>query len=366
SSGTVLSEDPVEIDLGEIAAGAQVSVSFEVEIANPVPAGTGAIINQGTLTSDQLPAVLTDDPDLGGDADPTETMIQAEPRLTVEKVDVLFDDAGGDGVASPGDVLLYQLSVDNDGNTAATGVVLTDQIPEHTVLEAGSVQTSQGSISSVDPIEITLGQVNVGVTATVSFRARIDELLPTDVLAVSNQATVSSVELADVASDDPGEPGDADPTATEVFVTPDVQVDDVTVTEGDPGDTVEATFTVSLSEPGNRPVSVAYQTAAGTAAADLDYASAAGSVTFAAGETSRAITVTVFGDLLDEHDETFSVTLSGVEGGTLVDSEGLGTIVDDDPLPALQITDVTVTEGDSGLTEALFTVSLSAPSGRQV
>ena len=42
----------------------------------------------------------------------------------------------------------------------------------------------------------------------------------------------------------------------------------------------------------------------------------------------------------------------------------MGTITDDDPMPALSIGDVAVTEGDAGTTDATFTVSLDAPSGR--
>ena len=42
------------------------------------------------------------------------------------------------------------------------------------------------------------------------------------------------------------------------------------------------------------------------------------------------------------------------------------SIVDDDPLPALSVDDVTITEGDAGTTDATFTVSLSEPSGRTV
>ncbi|MCP3937677.1 MAG: DUF11 domain-containing protein, partial [Actinomycetia bacterium] len=324
--GTVESEDPVTVTVGEIAGGMDaVTVSFRVMIDSPIAAGVTAVVNQGLVASAELADLLTDDPDAGGDVDPTETAILAEPVLTVEKVDVLFDDADGDGVASPGDVLLYQLKVDNDGNTAATGVVLSDPIPQHTSLEAGSVQTSQGTISSVDPIEIALGQVTVGVTTTVSFRVQIDDPFPTGALAVSNQATVSSLELADVASDDPDAPGEADPTATEVFITSEIAIDDVTATEGDPGDVVEAMFTVSLSEAANRPVTVDYQTVAGSAAADLDYASAAGSVAFAPGETSQPILVVVLSDLLDEPDEAFTVELSGADGGTLADGEGTGT-----------------------------------------
>ncbi len=56
----------------------------------------------------------------------------------------------------------------------------------------------------------------------------------------------------------------------------------------------------------------------------------------------------VAGDTLDELDETFTVNLSNAVNAAIADGTGLGTILDDDPLPALSINDVTVTEPDSG------------------
>ena len=45
---------------------------------------------------------------------------------------------------------------------------------------------------------------------------------------------------------------------------------------------------------------------------------------------------------------------------TIADAQGVGTIVDDEPLPSLSINDVTVTETDAAGLTAVFTVSLSA------
>ena len=365
--GTVDAEDPVTVTIGEIAGGMDVvTISFQVRVDSPIAAGVEEVSNQGLVASAELAGVLTDDPDVGGDADATLTAIEAEPKLTVEKVAVLFDDADADGVASPGDVLLYQLTAANDGNTAATAVVLSDPIPLHTTLEAGTVQTSQGTVVSEDPVEIDLGQVPVAGTATVSFQVRIDEPFPTGALAVSNQASASSAELADVTSDDPGAPGEADPTVTEVFITPEILAGDVTVTEGDPGDTVVAAFDVTLSEPSNRPVAVAYATADGSALAGADYQAAAGSLTLAAGDTSAQVTVALLGDLLDEADETFALVLSSAEGGTLADAEGVATVLDNDPPPQVSIGGVIVAEGDSGSVDAVFPLTLSAISGLDV
>ena len=139
---------------------------------------------------------------------------------------------------------------------------------------------------------------------------------------------------------------------------PVLSIDDVTVTEGDAG-TVGAIFTVSLSAASGQEVTVDYATADGTAAAGSDYVAVSGPLTFTAGATTRNVTVTVNGDTLDELDETFLVNLSNATNATISDSQGQCTITDDDAAPALSVDDVTVTEGDSGTVNAVFTVSLS-------
>src|SRR4051812_26376423 len=71
--------------------------------------------------------------------------------------------------------------------------------------------------------------------------------------------------------------------------------------------------------------------ASGTAAAGSDYAAKTGTLSFAAGETSKTIAVTVYGDRTSEPDETFTVALSGAPAGViLVKGQGVGTVVNDD------------------------------------
>ena len=60
------------------------------------------------------------------------------------------------------------------------------------------------------------------------------------------------------------------------------------------------------------------------------------------------------------------MNLSTPSNATIADSQGVGTITNDDPLPALSINDATVTEGNAGGTPAGFTVTLSAVSGQTV
>ena len=74
--------------------------------------------------------------------------------------------------------------------------------------------------------------------------------------------------------------------------------------------------------------------------------------------------VTVIGDTNIEPEETFFVNVTNVSGATIVDSQGLGTIQNDDS-PALSITDVTAAEMNSGTTTFTFTITstLPAPAG---
>jgi ELWxxDGT repeat protein len=154
-------------------------------------------------------------------------------------------------------------------------------------------------------------------------------------------------------------------TITDDDPLPALAVGDVTIAEGNSG-TTNATFTVTLNPVSGRQVAVAYAAANGTAIAPGDYTASSGTLTFPAGSTTRTFSVPVVGDVLDEDDETFLVTLTSPVNATLADDQGVGTITDDDPLPALAVGDVTVAEGNSGTTNATFTVTLAPVSGRQV
>jgi hypothetical protein len=137
-----------------------------------------------------------------------------------------------------------------------------------------------------------------------------------------------------------------------------ISINDVTVNEGNSG-TVTATFTVSLSAAFTTPVTVNYATANGTATAGSDYTATSGSLTFAAGQTAKTISVVIRGDTTYEASETFQVNLSGASGAAIVDATGIGRITNDDalPPPTYSISDVAMTEGTgSGIRSFIFTV----------
>jgi hypothetical protein len=138
-------------------------------------------------------------------------------------------------------------------------------------------------------------------------------------------------------------------------------VDDVTVLEPETG-TTTATFKISLTGPAATPVSVnwatntSYPSGTVAASAGIDYTAVAPRrVDFAVGETSKQVSVTVSADTKAEYTEAFSVALSSPNGAAIQDSLASGRIVD--YKPGVFIDNVSLPEGDTGSTQARFTLT---------
>lgn len=114
---------------------------------------------------------------------------------------------------------------------------------------------------------------------------------------------------------------------------PTLSINDVSVNEGNAG-TTNAVFTVTLSQASGKTITVDFATADSTATAGSDYVAASGRLTFAPGETSKNIVVSIIGDTLFEPDETFFVNLLNPVNATIQRSQGIGTIFNDDVPPA--------------------------------
>ena len=172
--------------------------------------------------------------------------------------------------------------------------------------------------------------------------------------------------------DDLGTPGDESTATVTVDVNPKIQIADKQVGE-QTGAATFMTFDVTLSHPDpTETVTVNYATANGTALAGSDYTASSGTLTFMPNNTFPVanLEVPLNADALDEPDETFFVNLSlpaNPEAAIIApNDQGQATIVDEDPLVSVSVSDVSVTEANAGLTPASFNVSLGAASGKQV
>lgn len=139
-----------------------------------------------------------------------------------------------------------------------------------------------------------------------------------------------------------------------------MMIDSPKVVEGT-GGTTPMTFTVGLSSASTREITVNYRTIDLGAKAGSDYVAASGQLTFAPGQTSKTITIDVVADAVPESNESFYVALSGATNATLINTLGVGTILDDDAAvaPELSVNDVSMKRGLNGWKYMVFTVSLN-------
>ena len=296
-----------------------VTLSAPVNATLAIGAGTGTITDD-----DDAPTVSIDSPTVAEGAPGTAATLRFTVRLSAasgRQVTVAYADAGT-GTATSGE--------------------------DYAALAARTLIFAPGA---------TTRTIDVSVTGDAA-----DEAAETVVITLSapvNATLATGTGTGTVTDDD---------TRT-------LSIDSPIVAEGAPGTAATLRFTVRLNAASGRQVTVAYADAGtGTATSGTDYtALPAGTLTFAAGTTTRTIDVAVTGDAVDEPNETVEVTLSSPVNAVLAAgaATGTGTIADDDgappPPPALSIDAPRVTEGAPGTAATLrFTVRLNAASGRQV
>lgn len=98
----------------------------------------------------------------------------------------------------------------------------------------------------------------------------------------------------------------------------------------------------------------------------VDYQHVEGLLTFTPGVTMHQVTVPVFCDGINEPTEELKVIITIQSGdGSIGNGTGIGYILDSDT-PELTIDDISVPEGDEGLSEALLHVSLSIPAYQEI
>ncbi len=288
-----------------------------LELSNPSSGtGIGTASGTGTIADNDTPSFSIDSPSVAeGDSSTTSlTFTVSLSPASATQVTVNYADAGT--------------------GTATSGT-------DYTALASSTTLTFAAGTSSQT--------ITVSVTGDTTHEA--DE---TVVLTLSGASAGTNITTASgtgtIANDDPG-----------------LSIDSPSVVEGD-GGSVNLVFTVTLDPASSSQVTVNYADAGtGTATSGTDYTALAASttLTFAANETSKTITVSVTGDTINEPDETVIITLSSASGADIVTASGTGTITNNDT-PNFSIDSPSVAEGDSSTTTLTFTVSLNPASYQPV
>jgi hypothetical protein len=176
-------------------------------------------------------------------------------------------------------------------------------------LPSGTVSFADGELSRQFSVVVS-GDIVAENNETFQV-VLYEDVLTTPNPDITNSHNIASTTLT-VLTDDTG-----------------ISIADATVAEGD-GDR-QMTFTITRSGDLSSTSSLTWTLFNGTTSAGDVSGALTGSVSFAAGETTKDVSITVVGDADAEADETFSIQLSDLSGiDEAIDVSATGTIQNDD------------------------------------
>jgi len=253
---------------------------------------------------------------------------------------------------SLGDVIRYEFTVRNSGPEEARDLVMTNTLGRRTRLV--SVEASQGAFTTNGAeLVFHLGTLPGGAEARIQFTATSDVIGILTNLAVLERGGSDAFAANNTAT-----------SRTAVLPRPSLRVEDAAIAEMD-GTRSNLVFAVSLSSESTLPVSVDYETPASTTDTN-DFQFASGTLTIPPGNTEGVVLVKIYDDMIDEQDETFRLLLRNSTNATLVRSQAIGRIIDDEG-PEIRIENASVIEGSGpGDTNIAFRVNLSTNSVQAV
>ena len=353
------------------AAASSVTVNYATSNLTAT-AGTDYVASSGTVTIPAGSTICTFNVVVNGD-----TTFESDETLRVTlsgaSSNATIGTSTATGTITNDDVApLPTLSIANvskaEGNSGTSNLVFTVTLSQAasaavTVNYATSDVTATAGTDYVAtsgtvtiPAGSTTGTFNVVVNGDSTVET--DETLRVTLTSPSSNATIAtSTATGTITNDD-------------VATLPSLSVANVSKAEGNSG-TSNLVFTVTLSQAAAAPVTVNYATSNLTATAGTDYVATSGTVTIPAGSTTGTFNVVVNGDTTVESDETLRVTLSGASSNaTIATATATGTITNDDVappvVPSLSIANVSKTEGNSGTSNLVFTVTLSQAAASAV
>ncbi len=277
--------------------------------------------------------------------------------LTLATADDSADEPDGSVTVTVADGAGYTVGSSASGTVS----VRDDDLPPPAVsITAAAASVTEGGAASFTVSADRAPDADLTVTLAVSEAAGGDHVAADDegtatvTIAKGTTQAVFSVATVDDAVDEPdgavtvtvaagaGYTVSSSRGAATVSVSdndaaagPVLSVADATVTEGDWAELMP--FAVRLSAAAAKRVRVRASTRVSSpvsARPKEDYWPQSELVTFYPGETEKTVWVYIYNDSHDEDPETFEVVLSDADGATIGDGVAVGTIVNDDPMPA--------------------------------
>lgn len=231
------------------------------------------------------------------------------------------------------------VTVDETAGTATVNVLLTNPATQSVSV---AYEVVAGTAVSDFDYTATAGTLTFGVGE--SFLPLTIPIID-DVLDEADETAV--IRLLNPTLGVIGTPGEATLTITDDDEPPTVQFSQTDFSVSESG--VTAIMTATLSVASGQAVTVDVASSNETAVVDNDYEQVAETITFAPGESSQTISLTVLEDLVEESAETVLLTLSNPVNATLgTPNPATLTILDNDSPPLVSFAAATVSESEDG------------------
>jgi LPXTG-site transpeptidase (sortase) family protein len=171
--------------VGDLPAGSgnTGSVTFVVDVNNPVPSAVTQVFNTVSIDDDHSNGTGTGGNNLQTATD-TDTL-DAQPAFTINKSDGVTN-------AAPGDTLIYTINYGNTGDQSATGVTLTETLPDNTTFNSAS-STVGWDCSSTPTCTLNVGDLpggDTGATHNVAFAVNVNNPVPSGSTQIFNTVTI--------------------------------------------------------------------------------------------------------------------------------------------------------------------------------
>ena len=148
-----------------------------MQVNDPLPAGVTSITNSATVTDDGANGA---DPTPANNTDTDIDSLATTPDLVVTKTD-------GVTSASPGDTLIYTVTISNAGAQDASGVIVTDTLPANTTF----VSASDGGTFSGGVVTWNVGGLAARTSVTRTVTVLVDSTVAAGVSSLTNTASAT-------------------------------------------------------------------------------------------------------------------------------------------------------------------------------
>lgn len=161
--------------VGELAAGDSITVQFAVTVvAAPEP----------IRTSIDNTAISSDDESNGTDLNLDDNTVQlsvplvASPDLSITKTT--------SSLVKEGEMIRYDLTYTNEGHSQATGVIITETVPQYTTFNTDESDPAWQQVGASNEYTYFADVLEVGETRQVVFAVTADAAIPDEVTQITN------------------------------------------------------------------------------------------------------------------------------------------------------------------------------------